>query len=150
MLLDGLNAIEELTLPTLASEWVIRFGNNPIKGMDELVVGHDSRGRFADIPLLKHVDEKFFVRTYVCQPPHVRREILSLLRARYEYAWPSGKVTSEGPWLKSVEACLQNELNERKGKISGLQLQNEYKTGFLKLANSVNGLDSKAATVGKG
>jgi hypothetical protein len=137
LLKDGLHAIEARALPAIASDWFARFEESPPVAMAELVNGRGPQGRYADVPVLTAVDPAVFAQKYASLPPEIRREVLSCLRARYEYAHSDGRVLGEARWLQLVAEHLQEEVVAREGKLSGLQLNNEYEKGFLLLAQNV-------------
>lgn len=82
-------------------------------------------------PVLKYITPNDFVMAFIEIEPYARRNIALVISSRYKNIVSIEVLLPELDWLREVVSLLENEVESRKGNVSGLQiryLMNAYLT----------------------
>ena len=74
---------------------------------------------FYDQPILKYIQPKDFVDSYLSLEPKNQRKVGPVLEKRYQNGLARGKILEELDWLKELKTLFDSELTRRVGKPSG-------------------------------
>jgi KAP family P-loop domain len=91
--------------------------------------------RYHEIPIFTYIETCKFIEKFLSMKLDDQYKILQALSERYRVANYYKGLIEELEWLKSVQKLLLEEVNNRKGKLSGYnleQLNKEYLNGTIK------------------
>ncbi|WP_407970529.1 P-loop NTPase fold protein [Burkholderia pyrrocinia] len=83
---------------------------------------HNGPSRYYDVPILSYIDPNLFVRRVAALHPRQLQYIPGTLKERYSSGHAQTKLRVEYRWLIQVARELGEEMERRKGKISGVLL----------------------------
>jgi hypothetical protein len=80
--------------------------------------------KYHEVPILKYVEPSFFVERLLSIENFEHRQwVFWALRERYKFDQINTKLLGELEWLKSVRVLLLEEIDRRKGRVSGFALR---------------------------
>jgi hypothetical protein len=78
---------------------------------------------YYDVPILLHVELNTFMEKLLHVNHETQRRIFWALNERYKFDEINTKLVQELTWLKSVKESIRLEIDNRKGKVSGFNLE---------------------------
>lgn len=93
----------------------------------DLAYFKEHEGRYANIPILLHVDVERFATELLRLPPEDRYYMIECLRVRYEGVSCQKNIASEWSWLEKLCECLREYSEERSGRLSAYRVSKQRK-----------------------
>ncbi|MUL39574.1 P-loop NTPase fold protein [Gloeocapsopsis dulcis] len=77
---------------------------------------------YREVPIFKFIDPAIFVKTLLSMSPEHQNDAFGVFQERYKFAEINRDLIVETEWLESIRNLLRIEVDNRKGKLSGVRL----------------------------
>jgi len=102
---------------------------------ENLRVWDEENGKYADVPILKHIEEASFLDKFLQLSYKDKRTICYALDKRHDFK--KEDLLEELDWLKRILKLIEQEVASRKGKLSGYLLDSLIEEYFNKIINKI-------------
>lgn len=122
-----INKVEELirveNMPSVAQNLLVIMQNDVWKFYKMIHISNSPEQIYYDVPILKYIEPDAFVEKLLLMKPEDRKPVGWAMTKRYEFVDINKQLFEELDWLKFVRDILLNKANQKKGKLSGYQLE---------------------------
>lgn len=96
--------------------------SDPEKFMHILILSNHSDNKFYSTPILHLIPTDNFLRALLELEPEYYRWVGYVFKERYKHEQFTSKLIKELPWIIEIISLVQNEISNRKGKLSAYNL----------------------------